>query len=62
MKIKLTKEQKAALHEYNFAVAQEDRYLGSVFVNEHGARKHAEKVKVAYERCIALGMDYQHGL
>lgn len=31
-KVKLSKEQKAALKAYNFAVSQEDRYTGSVLL------------------------------
>ncbi len=61
-KIKLTPMQKKALQAYNFALAQEDRYLGSVFVTPIGQRKVEEKTKEAYENCKRLGMTYEHGL
>lgn len=61
-KVKLTKDQKQALKEYNFCISQEDRYLGSVFVTPIGQRAYEEKTKIAYERCKSLGMDWQHGL
>jgi hypothetical protein len=61
-KIRLTKDQKAALLAYQFAERQEDRYLGSVFVNPIGQRQYEAKTKAAYERCKALGMTYEHGL
>ena len=61
-KIRLTKEQRAALAAYEFAVRQEDRYMGSVFVNAYGQRQHEEKVRIAYEACKRLGMTYEHGL
>ena len=35
-----TPEQVKALKAYNFAVAQEDRYMGSVFVTPIGQREH----------------------
>ena len=53
---------KKALKAYNFALAQEDRYLGSVFANVSGQREHESKVKEAYERCKKLGMTYRDGL
>jgi hypothetical protein len=61
-KIKLTKAQRAALKAYNFAVSQEDRYLGSVFVTPTGQRSVEARTRKAYEACKALGMDYRHGL
>lgn len=61
-KVKLTKEQKAALTVYNFRLREEDRYLGSVFVTAFGQRQIEAKTKAAYERCKALGMTYEHGL
>ena len=48
-KVRLTSVQKKALDAYKFAVQQEDNYLGSVFVNSVGTKKHEEKVKSAYE-------------
>jgi hypothetical protein len=62
MKTKLTKEQKQALKAYNYAVQQEDRYMGGVFVSLQGQIDHEEKVKIAYQRCKNLGMTYEHGL
>ena len=59
---RLTKDQKSALKAYNFAVSQEDRYMGSVFVNAHGQRLAEAKTKTAYDACKRLGMDYSHGL
>ena len=61
-KIRLTPAQKKALTEYNFRLAQEDRYLGSVFVTPMGQREHEAKTQAAYQACLKLGMDYQHGL
>lgn len=62
MKVRLTKQQKAALAAYNFRLAQEDRYLGSVFVNAAGQREIEAKTKAAYDACKALGMTHEHGL
>ena len=61
---RLTLPQKAALKAYNFAVQQEDRYLGSVFAHQHSrqAQTHEAKVKAAYDACKRLGMDHTHGL
>lgn len=61
-RVRLTPAQKKALAAYNFAVAQEERYMGSVFVNSHGERKVVERTGDAYEACKRLGMDYRHGL
>lgn len=62
MKKRLTKDQKAALAAYEFALRQEDRYLGSVFVTPMGQRDIEAKTAAAYARCKALGMTYEHGL
>ncbi len=63
-KPKLTKVQREALKKYNFALAQEDRYLGSVFVVAGGPRQREEAAKVqkAYQVCVNLGMTHEHGL
>ena len=61
-KIKLTPAQRAAFDAYKFAEREFDRYMGSVFANAHGQRKHEEKVSAAYQACKRLGMDYSHGL
>ena len=62
MKPRLTKEQRKALEYYEFCERQEDRYMGSVFVNAHGQRKVEERTRQAYEACKALGMTHEHGL
>jgi len=59
---RLTKDQRAALAAYEFALRQEDRYLGSVFVTPTGQRQVEAKTAEAYARCKALGMTYEHGL
>lgn len=61
-KIKLSRAQKKALDAYNFALSQEDRYLGSVFVTPEGQAKVEARTKAAYDACVALGMDAEHGL
>ena len=58
----MTATQKTSLKAYNFALAQEDRYLGSVFVTAAGQREKEEKTQAAYAACKALGMDHSHGL
>lgn len=62
MKIKLTRDQKAAIAAYEFRLREEDRYLGSVFVTPRGQREIEAKTKVAYDRCLSLGMTHEHGL
>lgn len=54
--------QVKALKAYNYALSQEDRYLGSVFVTAQGQRDMEEKTKRAYEACKALNMTHEHGL
>lgn len=61
-KVKLTTDQKLALAAYNECLRQEDRYLGSVFVNATGQTAIEAKTKVAYDRCKSLGMTHEHGL
>ena len=61
-KSRLTKDQKQALAAYNEALRQEDRYLGSVFVTPAGQRDIEARTQAAYQRCLALGMTYEHGL
>jgi hypothetical protein len=61
-KAKLTREQKTALAAYEYALKQEDRYMGSVFVTAHGQRQQEEKTRAAYEVCKRLGMTHEHGL
>ena len=59
---RLTKEQRSALNAYNFALSQEDRYLGSVFVTPAGQRRVEANTAAAYEQCKRLGMTHEHGL
>lgn len=60
--IRKTPAQSKALKAYNYALAQEDRYFGSVFVTPQGTLDQYAKTKVAYDACIALGMTHEHGL
>jgi len=60
--IRKTPAQKQALDAYNRAVANQDRYMGSVFVTPQGSKEHDLAVEKAYQACIALGMTYEHGL
>ena len=62
VKVKLTPQQKNALAAYEFRLREEDRYLGSVFVNPVGQRAIEAKTKAAYDECLRLGMTYEHGL
>lgn len=57
-----TKEQVAALKKYEYALRQEDRYLGSVFVTPAGQRDIEAKTAAAYAECKRLGMTHEHGL
>jgi hypothetical protein len=59
---KLTAAQKKALAAYNFRLAQEDRYLGSVFVTPAGQRRVKAQTAEAYAACRKLGMTHEHGL
>jgi len=61
-KARLTKAQAEALKKYNYTLAQEERYLGSVFVTPQGQRKHEAATQAAYDSCKALGMTYENGL
>jgi hypothetical protein len=62
MKKKLTQAQKRALAAYEYALKQEDRYLGSVFVTPSGQRDIEAKTRAAYEACKHLEMTWEHGL
>jgi hypothetical protein len=59
---RLTSAQKQALAAYEYALRQEDRYLGSVFANAKGQREIEAKTSAAYAACKALGMTHEHGL
>jgi len=61
-KLRKTPAQAKALRDYNYALQQEDRYLGSVFVTNHGQAAIEAKTKVAYDYCKSLGMTWEHGL
>jgi len=61
-KVRLTSAQRKALDAYEYALRQEDRYMGSVFVNAYGQRLIEAKTKAAYEACKNLGMTHEHGL
>lgn len=60
--IRMNLSQREALKAYRFALQQEDRYLGSVFVNPIGQRDYEAKTRAAYERCKRLGLGVEHGL
>lgn len=57
-----TPAQMKALKAYNFALAQEDRYMGSVFVTAMGQRDYEAKTAAAYAVCKGLGMTWEHGV
>lgn len=61
-RVHLTPAQRKALDNYNYALRQEDRYLGSVFVTPRGQAEIETKTRIAYEACKALGMTHEHGL
>ena len=61
-KIRRTPAQSKAFKAYEYALRQEDRYLGSVFVTAQGQRDIEAKTAAAYAACKALGMTYEHGL
>ena len=61
-KIRKTPAQAQALRNYNTALQDEDRYLGSVFVTPIRRAEYEAKTKAAYEACKSLGMTYEHGL
>uniref|UniRef100_A0A6M3J0P6 Uncharacterized protein n=1 Tax=viral metagenome TaxID=1070528 RepID=A0A6M3J0P6_9ZZZZ len=46
---------KAAEKELRFSISEEDRYMGSVFVNSSGQRKHEARVSAAYTNYRRLG-------
>ena len=48
MKKRRTREQIKTEKALRFALSEEDRYMGSVFVTPSGQRKHEEKVSMAY--------------
>jgi len=54
----LTKEQRKAVEAYEFRLREEDRYLGSVFVNSIGQRQIEAKTRAAYEEAVRLGVGH----
>jgi len=50
-----TKEQIKAEKELRFALSEQERYMGSVFVNSYGQRKHEERVERAYKEYRRVG-------
>lgn len=58
MKPKLTKEQKAAVAQYERCLREEDRYLGSVFANAAGQRRVEEATRQAYEAAKRVGVEH----
>jgi hypothetical protein len=50
-----TKEQIKAEKELRFALSEQERYMGSVFVNSYGQRKHEERVEKAYKEYRRVG-------
>jgi len=53
------KERKQAMDDYRFAVSEEDRYMGSVFVTPSGQRQREETTRAAYLRAKKLNPNYQ---
>lgn len=53
--VRRTKEQIKAERELRFALSEEERYMGSVFVTPMGQRKHEERVKLAYANYRKVG-------
>ncbi len=58
MKKRLTPEQRKAVDAYEFALREEDRYLGSVFANHLGQADKEAKTKEAYEKAKLLGVGH----
>jgi|GEM_PF-3430813 hypothetical protein len=54
----LSKEQRKAVESYEFCLREEDRYLGSVFVNPIGQRRIEARTREAYENAKRLGVGY----
>jgi hypothetical protein len=55
-KTRLSDDQKRAIEAYEFALREEDRYLGSVFVNRIGQERIEAKTKAAHDRAERLGV------
>jgi len=50
-----SREEIKAEKELRFALSEQDRYMGSVFVNSFGQRKHDERVEKAYSDYRRVG-------
>ena len=50
-----TKEEIKAERDLKFVLSEQERYLGSVFANPFGQRKHEEKVEKAYQQYRRIG-------
>ena len=61
-KPRLSSAQRKAMDAYKFAEREFDRYMGSVFSNAAGQKKHEDKVTAAYQECKRLDMGIAHGL
>lgn len=61
-KPRLSPAQRKAMEAYKFAEREFDRYMGSVFANAAGQKKHEDKVTAAYQECKRLDMGIAHGL
>lgn len=59
---RMTKEQRKAMAAFRFAVQQEDRYLGSVFVTPSGQKRYEAETQARYQECKRLGLGMEHGL
>ena len=54
-KTRRTAQEIKAEKELRFALSEEERYMGSVFANSFGQRKHEDRVKTAYENYHRAG-------
>jgi len=50
-----TKREIEAERKLRFALSEQERYMGSVFVTSFGQRQHEEKVRLAYASYRAAG-------
>ncbi len=57
-----TSAQVKALKAYTVAEAQEERYMGSVFVTPAGAARVRKDTQDAYDACKRLGLGVEDGL
>jgi len=57
-----TPAQKKAFDNYMFSIREEDRYMGSVFVNHIGIKRVEDRTAAAYQACLTVGLTEAHGL